>query len=380
MPTTTATTGPAPGPTDEGPAVPRRSAVLGLALLAPPAVAGGLHLLGDRVAPATAVLVLVLVVVAASAAGLRSAGALAALSAGVSFDYFLVSPRLSLTIADPNEVGLTALLLVTGLAVSELALWGRRQQARAGRRAGYLDGVLGTADALDVAPERLAAQVARRLVDVLEVADCRFEPRGVRGRASSATTLHRDGSVTRYGAPVDVAREGLPTDDLVALEVVHAGAGHGRFLLAASTRVVRPSPLQLRVAGLLADQVARAFVAADEATGARTASARTTGAAAPAPAVPGREPGPAVRRDSGRGAGRDSGQSAGRDRGQGAGRDSGQVAGRDRGQGVGRDQGQGAGRDSGQGAGRGQGQRAGRDPGQGAGRGQGPVAGRGAPR
>lgn len=243
---------------------PRPSLVLGFAVLAPPAVAAGLHLLGDRVTATTAVLVLVLVVVATSASGLRGAGLAAALSAGVWFDFFLVAPRLSLTIADPDEVETTVLLLLTGLAVSEIALWGRRQQARASRRSGYLDGVLRAADGAAAGPADpadLARQVARQVVDLLGVADCRFEPAGGRDRATSATVLHRDGSVTRHGAPLDVDRHGLPTDDLVTLDVAHDGVRYGRFLLAASTRVVRPSAQQRRVAALLADQVAGAFAA-----------------------------------------------------------------------------------------------------------------------
>lgn len=246
------------------PQTPRSSLVLGFALLAPPAVAAGLHLLGDRVTSTTAVLVLVLVVVATSASGLRGAGLAAALSAGVWFDFFLVEPRLSLTIADPDEVETTVLLLVTGLSVSEIALWGRRQQARASRRSGYLDGVLRTADVVAAGPADpagLARQVAGQLVDLLGAADCRFEPAGRREGGTSATVLHRDGSVTRHGAPLDVDRHGLPTDDLVALDVGRDGTRYGRFLLAASTRVVRPSAQQRRVAALLADQVAAAFAA-----------------------------------------------------------------------------------------------------------------------
>lgn len=110
-------------------------------------------------------------------------------------------------------------------------------------------------------PAGLARQVAGQLVDLLGVADCRFEPAGRREGGTSATVLLCDGSVTRYGAPLDVDRHGLPTDDLVALDVGRDGTRYGRFLLAASTRVVRPSAQQRRVAALLADQVAAAFAA-----------------------------------------------------------------------------------------------------------------------
>ena len=55
------------------------------------------------------------------------------------------------------------LLLIVGAAVTEIALWGRRQEARVSRRAGYLDGVFGTADIVAVqqlSPSALTDHVA----------------------------------------------------------------------------------------------------------------------------------------------------------------------------------------------------------------------------
>lgn len=37
------------------------------------------------------------------------------------------------------------LLVLIGASVTEVALWGRRQQAQSSRRSGYLDGVLSAA-------------------------------------------------------------------------------------------------------------------------------------------------------------------------------------------------------------------------------------------
>jgi len=42
----------------------------------------------------------------------------------------------------------TVLLLLIGVAVTELAVWGRRQHVAAGRRAGYLGGIYATAEAV----------------------------------------------------------------------------------------------------------------------------------------------------------------------------------------------------------------------------------------
>ena len=90
-------------------------------------------------------LVLVLWVVAAAATGDRIAGMLAAVSGGVWFDFFLTEPYRRFTIADPDDVEATVLLVLIGLGVTEIALWGYRQQAGAARRSGYLEGVLGAA-------------------------------------------------------------------------------------------------------------------------------------------------------------------------------------------------------------------------------------------
>lgn len=247
----------------DAPDRPRTSVVVAFALLAPAIVAGTLYLAGDRVTAAAGALVLVLVVVAAAASGSRTAGVLAALSAGAWFDFFRTEPYLSLKVLGRDDVEVTALLLVVGLAVTEVALWGRRQQARASRRAGYLDGVLRTADLValrDTSPEVLTGEVAARITEVLGIDGCRYEPPArlparTASPAPSATTLRRDGSVTQRDVPVDVDRHGLPTDDLVALPVEHAGVGYGRYLLTASTRTTRPSVEQRRVAATLADQV-----------------------------------------------------------------------------------------------------------------------------
>ena len=229
--------------------------VLAAAFAGPLVVAAALGAVREQVTSTTAALVLVVLVVAAGSTGIRAAGIVAALSAGAWFDYFLTQPYGSLKVDAPDDVQAAALLLVVGVLVTELALRGRRRQARASRQAGYLAGVLATADAVAhrASPDELARGVARQIVDVLGIDACRYEPAG----AASTCTLHRDGSVTRLGHPVDVDRHGLPTDDVVVVDV-GAHAGRGRFVLTATTSLVRPSLEQRRVAVLLADQVAMA--------------------------------------------------------------------------------------------------------------------------
>ena len=68
------------------------SVVRAAAVLAPLVVCLTLYRLPRRVPAASAVLVLVLCVVAAAATGDRLAGAVAALSSGLWFDFFLTEP------------------------------------------------------------------------------------------------------------------------------------------------------------------------------------------------------------------------------------------------------------------------------------------------
>src|SRR5262249_62247954 len=88
-----------------------------------------------------AALALLLVVVAVAANGYRLAGYLAALSAAVWFDFFLTRPYEELTITRRADIETTVLLLVIGVAVTEIAVWGRRQHEAASRRGGLRQGI-----------------------------------------------------------------------------------------------------------------------------------------------------------------------------------------------------------------------------------------------
>jgi K+-sensing histidine kinase KdpD len=212
----------------------------------------------------TGALVLVLIVVAAAATGDRLAGFVAAISCGAWFEFFLTEPFGRFTITDPNDIEVTVLLVLVGIAVTEIALWGRRQQARASRRAGYLDGVLGTSTIIalrETSPEALIDHVAKEIVQILDIDDCTFVP-GTGPRPEDARLDH-DGNVTRRGHRVDVERDGLPTDERIGLIVRQGSVVHGHFELTAATRVVWPSVEQLGVAVLLADQIGAALTHAD---------------------------------------------------------------------------------------------------------------------
>jgi Domain of unknown function (DUF4118) len=233
---------------------------LAAAVLAPIAVGALLSLAHELIANNNAALVFVLVVVAIAATGHRVAGLVAAVVSASSFDFFLTQPYLNFAINQRDDIEAALLLALIGLGVTEIALWGRRQQARASTRAGYLGGV--------VAAARLAASgvtsrsevvdlVGRQIGDVLDLDDCRFD-HGPSHR--DRPRLQPDGSITWRGNLVDVEREGLPTLDVIELPVTSAGVERGRYLLTSASAVRRPDRERRQVAVTLADQAAAALV------------------------------------------------------------------------------------------------------------------------
>jgi hypothetical protein len=243
-----------------------RSLTLAAAVLAPVAVSALLSLVRGLITNNNAALVLVLVVVAVAATGDRVAGLVAAVASAAAFDFFLTEPYLTFTISQRDDIEAAVLLALIGLAVTEIALWGRRQQASASARAGYLDGVVSTA--------RLAASggtpahevvdlVGRQISDLLGLDGCTFDP----GPSHvDRPRLEAGGGITWRGRAVDVDREGLPTLDLIELPVSSGGVDRGRYLLTSTSAVRRPDLERRQVAVTLAGQAAAAL--ADGAPGA----------------------------------------------------------------------------------------------------------------
>ena len=234
-----------------------RTAVRVAAVVAPFLTCAVLSTVRDEVTPATTVLVLVLWVVAAAATGDRWAGVVAALASGAWYDFFLTEPYRRFTISDPDDVEATVLLVVISLAVTEIALWGHRQQARAARRSGYLDGVLGAARAVsesDVPDRSVIDVVASQIAVVLGAESCRYVEGPVQD--PRVAVLDHEGVLLRSGHPVDVDRVGLPSDEYVAVPIRRGTHVLGHFLVSTTGRVAYPTPEQRRVAVLLAAQVA----------------------------------------------------------------------------------------------------------------------------
>ncbi|HRA75357.1 MAG TPA: DUF4118 domain-containing protein [Propionicimonas sp.] len=226
-----------------------------LAVVLPLVAAWLLYLVAEVVGAPAAALVLVLLVVAGAATGDRPTGILAGLASAAGFDFFLTEPFLDFHIADAGDIELAVLLLLVGLAVNELALWGGRQRAAASRREGFIEGVLEAAGLPGAgASVPTPDGVAERVRTTLGAERVRYRD-GLPD--ADAAVVGRDGSVTWAGLTLDVTRSGLPIDRVTAVPVLRHDQPLGWFEVTTATREVRPDAEQLRVALLLADQVGR---------------------------------------------------------------------------------------------------------------------------
>lgn len=226
-----------------------------LALAAPLAVSAILLPFRDDIANTDVALILVVVVVAAAVLGHRLAGALAAVSAAVWFDYFFTRPYEHFSITRSADITTAVLLLVVGLIVSQLAARARRLQVIAITDAEYLAQIHHTAKLAQSAtsPTGVVDQVRAQLVGLLHLQDCRFEYGTLLGHPPR---LEQDGSVVHGHRTWDVERLGLPHEE-VELRVFSSGHFHGRFMLR-PTRGFIPSLEARLVAVTLADQAGSA--------------------------------------------------------------------------------------------------------------------------
>ena len=186
-----------------------RLAVLA-ALAAPLALAAILVPFRTSFPNTDAALAMLLVVVAVAASGYRLAGYLAAVSTAAWFDFFLTQPYERFSITHRTDIETTVLLLVIGVAVTEIAVWGRRQHVTASRRAGYLEGINSAAQAVAAggSTPALIEQVTRQLTALLSLRSCSFQY-GVAGIGRPARMLH-DGSVTAGTRGVGCRRRRFP--------------------------------------------------------------------------------------------------------------------------------------------------------------------------
>jgi hypothetical protein len=201
-------------------------------------------------------LVLVVAVVAVAAIGSRLAGALAAVSAAAWFDFFFTVPYDRFAIAQAADIRTAVLLLVVGVAVSQLAARARRLKVIAITDARYLAEIHDTAELAQHArsPEAVIDRVREQLIGLLDLAGCRFEYGTLLGHPPR---LEPDGSVMMGYHRRDVEESGLPGEE-IELRTFGNGQYYGRFMLRPKPES-RPSLQARLVAVTLADQAGRAL-------------------------------------------------------------------------------------------------------------------------
>jgi hypothetical protein len=201
-------------------------------------------------------LLLVVVVVGVAAIGNRAAGALAAVWAAVWFDFFFTVPYDRLTIRRSADVTTFVLLLLVGVAVSQLAARARRLKVVTITDAGYLAQIHEAAALAQSArsADDVADHIRQQLISLLELEDCRFEYGTLLGHPPR---LEPDGTVLAGRSRCDVEHSGLPSEE-VELRTFGNGQYYGRFMLRAKPGS-RPSLQARLVAVTLADQAGRAF-------------------------------------------------------------------------------------------------------------------------
>ncbi|HTJ68102.1 MAG TPA: DUF4118 domain-containing protein [Actinospica sp.] len=225
------------------------------ALVVPPAVCAALIPVRTTLANTEAALLLVAFVVAVAALGNRVAGYLAAVGAAIWFDFFLTVPYERLTITHHTDAQTTVLLLVVGIATTELAVAARRRARVVAVDEALLAVVQSTAAlvARGATARDVTTQVSVQLKAILALENCAFQPGPGRVRG---LRLEPDGALRWASTIWKIEEHGFPNEK-VDLPARHRGEVYGRFVLD-PTPGTAPSIHARRVAVVLADLAAAA--------------------------------------------------------------------------------------------------------------------------
>jgi hypothetical protein len=219
-------------------------------------VAAGLLPARDHIGNVNVALVLVVVVVAVAAWGNRLAALVTAASAAVWFDFFHTRPYYSFTITHRNDAITTALLLVVGVSVGELAVWSRKQQAAATAGAEDVARIHAVAEMVSQGEptEQVILAVANELRTLLFLRECRFE---VAPSDHHPARIERNGDVILANMRWGVDHMGLPGKE-VELLVQNQARTYGRYVLVPTPG--RPVSFERRIVAVaLADQAGAAL-------------------------------------------------------------------------------------------------------------------------
>lgn len=243
--------------TDDGrPPSPLALLIWPAALLGPPAVAAALLLLRPHIDITTVALILVVAVVAVAATGRRLAGLVAAVTAGLAFDFLWTAPLYRLTISDAASIQTTVLLVIVGAAVSELAWFGQQARQRSARSRGYLTGAVDVVATFDATtdPNAKVRMVENRVTRILDADSCHYRA-GQWPTAETPAVLAADGSLRIGNRHLDPDRAGLPTDRSIILPVAAGGHDFGYLAVTAATRWSNPTREARQAAVLMAGQL-----------------------------------------------------------------------------------------------------------------------------
>lgn len=194
-----------------------------------------------------AALIVVVVIVAVAALGDPLSGVLAAVFAGLLFDFFLTSPYERLSITRRQDIETTALLFVVGLVVTEVTARARRSRRRVSEQSGYLSELclVSRMMAEGAEPRFAITHVEGLLADVLGLQACQYDPTPPNGKAA---IIRRDGSVLLAGR-----RWPYLPGRVVDLPVEYGSESYGRFALTPTPGHVIPVERRQVAAALASD-------------------------------------------------------------------------------------------------------------------------------
>ena len=201
-----------------------------IAVLAPILVAAAIVPFRDTVDNTNIALGLVLVVLLAALTGGRTAGAVAAVSTVLAFNFFHTEPYLSLTIANGDDILTTALLLPVGLLVGNVAGRARRSRFAADAALDQMHRVHRVAELTASGTEAriVLEQTQLELHELLGLSDEHFEAPPYDG--IELPVIERSGAVSTDRHRYTLDGFELPRTG-VALPVLARGRPVGRFVL-----------------------------------------------------------------------------------------------------------------------------------------------------
>ena len=232
---------------------------LAIAGLAPIVVAALLVTVRDDVVSANLALIMVIVVVGAAVIAGRAGGAIAAVTAVISYDFFLTKPYLSFRIESADDIETTILLLVIGLVVGQLVTIGRRRARAADEAHDEISRLhrIGELAASGAGADVLIHAVEGEISDLLGASACRYETAPTTG---DVPRLARNGAVEGGSHRLVGDDFALPAGTL-EIPVMGAGTQLGRIVL--ETRGDVGVSLERRVVAVaLADELGAALAPA----------------------------------------------------------------------------------------------------------------------